>query len=89
MSQRRTTVPPTRKHPPSSSSERKGLIATGKPKKQSARKRGRDPPLTIAFIERSFTQPPRAFTTQRRDATRRAGRAAEAAGRRTARGRLL
>src|SRR5262249_23163414 len=32
---------------------------------------------------------PRALTSQRRDAARRAGRAAEAAGQRTARGRLL
>src|SRR5882724_3937447 len=35
----------------------------------------------VPAAQRSFTQPPRAFTTQRRDATRRAGRAAEAAGR--------
>jgi hypothetical protein len=39
MSPRRTTVPPTRKHPPSSSSERKGLIARDKTKKQSAKRR--------------------------------------------------
>src|SRR5437588_11295138 len=43
----------------------------------------------VPAAQRSLTQPPRAFTTQRRDATRRAGRAAEAAGRRTARGRVL
>jgi hypothetical protein len=36
-----------------------------------------------------FTQPPRAFTLQRRDAERRAKRGAEAPGQRTARGRLL
>ena len=39
MSQRRTTVPPTRKHPTSTSPKRKGLIATEKTKKQSAKKR--------------------------------------------------
>src|SRR5436190_661593 len=39
MSQRRTTVPPTREHSRSSRSGRKGLIATEKTKKQSARKR--------------------------------------------------
>ena len=39
MSQRRTTVPPTRKHSPSSSSGRKGLIVREKTKKQSAKER--------------------------------------------------
>jgi hypothetical protein len=38
-SQRKKTAPPTRKHPRSSPSGRKGLIATEKTKKQSARKR--------------------------------------------------
>ena len=48
MSQRRTTVPPTRNHSRSPASGRKGLIASTKTKKQSAR---RELPLTIAFIE--------------------------------------
>ena len=39
MSQRRTTDPPTQKHSRSSPSGRKGLIATEKTKKQSAKKR--------------------------------------------------
>jgi hypothetical protein len=39
MSQRRTTVPPTRNHSRSSASGRKGLIAKAKTKKQSAKKR--------------------------------------------------
>ena len=39
MSQRRTTVPPTRKHSPSSTLGRKGLIAKEKPQKQSAKRR--------------------------------------------------
>ena len=38
-SQRKKTAPPTRKHPRSSSSGRKGLIAKGKTKKQSVRER--------------------------------------------------
>ena len=39
MSQRKTTAPPTPKHSRSSLSSRKGLIATEKTKKQSAKKR--------------------------------------------------
>jgi hypothetical protein len=39
MSPRRKTEPPTREHSRSSSSGRKGLIAKGKPKKQSVRER--------------------------------------------------
>ncbi len=39
MSQRRTTVPPTREYSRSSPAGRKGLIATEKKKKRSARKR--------------------------------------------------
>src|SRR5437868_4650401 len=39
MSQRKTTAPPTPKHSRSSPSSRKGLIATEKTKKQSAKKR--------------------------------------------------
>src|SRR5438067_10927100 len=39
MSQRRRTVPPTRKHSRSAQSGREGLIAKEKTKKQSARKR--------------------------------------------------
>src|SRR5437763_10168746 len=39
MSQRRRTVPPTRKHSRSARSGREGLIAKEKTKKQSARKR--------------------------------------------------
>src|SRR5881397_3983625 len=43
----------------------------------------------IAAAQRSFAQPPRAFTARQRDAQRRAKRGAEAPGQRTARGRLL
>src|SRR5438477_12726775 len=39
MSQRRRTVPPTRKHSRSAQSGREGLIAKEKTKKQSAKKR--------------------------------------------------
>src|SRR6266508_1680266 len=39
MSQRKKTAPSTLKHPRSSPSSRKGLIATEKTKKQSAKKR--------------------------------------------------
>jgi hypothetical protein len=39
MSPRRKTEPPTREHSRSSSSGPKGLIAKGKPKKQSVRER--------------------------------------------------
>src|SRR6059058_4611673 len=39
MSQRKTTAPPTPKHSRSSLSSRKGLIATEKTKKQSAKRR--------------------------------------------------
>jgi hypothetical protein len=39
MSQRHTTVPPTQEHSRSSRSGRKGLIATEKTEKQSAKKK--------------------------------------------------
>jgi len=39
MSQRRTTVPPTRRHAASARVEREGLIARKKTKKQSAKER--------------------------------------------------
>ena len=39
MSQRRTTVPPTRRHAASARVEREGLMATEKDEKQSAKKR--------------------------------------------------
>src|SRR5437016_10430583 len=43
----------------------------------------------LAAAQRSFTQPPRAFTLRQRDPKGRAKRGAEAPGQRTARGRLL
>src|SRR5437764_13187462 len=64
-------------------------MQNAKCKMQNAKWLRRGAPLTIAFIERSFAQPPRAFTLRQRDAKRRAKRGAEAPGQRTARGRLL
>ena len=57
MSQRRTTVPPTRAHSRSSRSGRKGLIATEKTKKQSARRR---PALDNRFHRTLRSSRPRA-----------------------------
>ena len=66
MSQRKKTAPSTLKHPRSSPSSRKGLIATEKTKKQSVRKRTvlanrfhrTDRPLSCAA-------PPRAYDMSR------------------------
>ena len=87
MSQRRTTVPPTRESSRSPHSGRSGLIAREKTKKQSAKKRTA---LDNRFHRTFFhSQPPRAFTLRQRDPQGRTKRGAEAPGQRTARGRLL
>jgi hypothetical protein len=49
MSPKRTTAPPTHKHSRSSSSGQRALIAK---EKTNSNQQRREPPLTIAFIER-------------------------------------